>query len=161
MFDNIINSFKEYMIAKEERKKVESQRKQALEKYEYNIKIEKLKIEAKLLSEGKKIPENLDKLAMEQMDKSWKDEFILLILFLPIALAFIPDIQNVISAGFTILETHLPDWYMYLVVGIVIVTYGMRGILKILLSNNIKTPNINVIKSESTENKEDKKNDAG
>jgi len=141
MFEKLITSYKEFKIAKEERKRLEVQRKMDLEKQQYTLKMERMKLEARLLKEGKVLPpENLDKLSMEQMEKSWKDEFIMFILFSPLILAFIPGIQSVVSEGFKILKNDLPEWYMYFLAGIMVVTYGLRGLVRLALSKQAKIP---------------------
>ena len=66
------------------------------------------------------------------MDKSWKDELILLIWLTPVVMSFIPVWQPYVVEGFASLAL-VPDWYMYILVGLVTVIYGMRGMLKMVL----------------------------
>ena len=40
--------------------------------------------------------------------------------------------QEYVTAGFASLAL-VPDWYMYILVGMITVIYGMRGLLKMLL----------------------------
>ena len=75
---------------------------------------------------------DLDKIAMQNMEKTWKDELILLIWLTPVVMSFIPEWQPYVTAGFASLAL-VPDWYMYILVGLVTVIYGMRGMLKMLL----------------------------
>ena len=47
-------------------------------------------------------------------------------------MSFVPEWQSFVSAGFASLAL-VPDWYMYILVGMVTVIYGMRGLLKMTL----------------------------
>lgn len=75
---------------------------------------------------------DLDKIATQNMEKSWKDELILLIWLVPVVLSFIPEYQHIVAAGFAALEL-VPDWYMGILVGMIVVIYGMRGLLKMVV----------------------------
>ena len=75
---------------------------------------------------------DLDRLATENMEKSWKDELILLIWLTPVAMCFIPEYHVYVTNGFASLAL-IPDWYMGILVGMVVVIYGMRGLLKMVL----------------------------
>lgn len=87
---------------------------------------------AKRLEREAEMDYDLDKIAMEAMDKSWKDDVILIIFLIPLVLSFIPDTQEYVKAGFDNLAA-TPDWYMYILVGMITVIYGMRGLLKMFL----------------------------
>lgn len=76
---------------------------------------------------------DLDKKAMENMEKSWKDELILIIWLIPIILCFIPEYADYVDKGFKVLAT-TPDWYQWILIGMVVVIYGMRGLFKTLLT---------------------------
>ena len=47
-------------------------------------------------------------------------------------MSFIPEYQYIVAAGFSSLAL-VPDWYMYILIGMVTVIYGMRGMLKMAL----------------------------
>ena len=134
MFEKIINMFKEMYIAKQQKKSLEIQRKVEIENKQHELKLNRDELEAEYASKGKPLPDNLDRLSMEQMEGSYKDEIIMTIVFTPIVMVFIPFLQNHVKQGFDILSTSVPEWYIWLVVGIVVVTYGLRGVLKLLLS---------------------------
>ena len=51
---------------------------------------------------------------------------------IPLVMSFIPTYQEYVTAGFASLAL-VPDWYMYILVGMITVIYGMRGMLKMLL----------------------------
>lgn len=75
---------------------------------------------------------DLDKLATQNMEKSWKDELILIIFLVPVVMCFIPEYHVYVTNGFASLAL-VPDWYMGILVGMVVVIYGMRGLLKMVI----------------------------
>lgn len=87
---------------------------------------------AKRLEREAEMDYDLDKIAMENMNKTWKDELILVIFMIPLVMSFLPSYQEYVTAGFASLAI-VPDWYMYILVGMITVIYGMRGLLKMLL----------------------------
>lgn len=55
----------------------------------------------------------------------WKDEWVLLLLSIPLIGVFIPQLAPYMLTGFETLET-TPDWYRWLVVLIFTAVYGIR-----------------------------------
>ena len=78
---------------------------------------------------------DLDKIAMQNMEKSLKDEYLLALFSVPMILAFIPSMQDVALRGFEVIAK-MPEWYQYTFIGMIVVIYGMRGLLKMILSKN-------------------------
>ena len=135
----MIDSFKEYMVARENRKALEITRNDELDKKRHEITLKELDLEMKFVEQGKMKPEdNLDFAAMKQMESSYKDEIIMFILFTPIGLVFVPTIQPYIEAGFKILNSTVPEWYVYLVSGIVVTIYGLRSLVRLVFSGKSK-----------------------
>ena len=64
--------------------------------------------------------------AVDQMQGSWKDEFVLLALMVPAICAFLPFMQPHIERGFQILET-LPEYYTHLLYLACSVSLGVRA----------------------------------
>lgn len=63
---------------------------------------------------------------LEQIRSSgWKDEYVLVILSIPLIGCFIPFTASYILAGFDILK-QTPDWYQWLIVIIFAAVYGIR-----------------------------------
>ena len=58
------------------------------------------------------------------LQNSWKDEFVLLVLSIPVIMCFIPGYDVYVTAGFTALET-TPTWFQYLVVAVYSVSAGV------------------------------------
>ena len=121
----IVSGVSDYFKGKQEIKKVEIEADKMLIMAEAQAKADRLKREAEM-------DYDLDKIAMQNMDKSWKDELILLIWLTPVVMSFIPDLQSYVATGFASLAL-VPDWYMYILVGMIVVVYGMRGMLKMTL----------------------------
>lgn len=121
----IITGFSDYFKGKQEIKKVELEANKMLVMAEAQAKADRLKRESEQ-------DYDLDKIAMQNMEKTWKDEAILIIFLIPLILSFIPSYQGYVTAGFESLAL-VPDWYMYILVGMITVIYGMRGMLKMLL----------------------------
>ena len=68
----------------------------------------------------------LDRIAMNNMEKSWKDELILVVFLVPAVLSFIPGYAEQVKAGFEALA-QTPDWYQWTLMGMIVVIYGLRG----------------------------------
>tara|TARA_B110000971_G_scaffold207083_1_gene230953 strand:+ start:211 stop:642 length:432 start_codon:yes stop_codon:yes gene_type:complete len=83
----------------------------------------------KMAESGQTQNYDLDRLAMEQMGTSWKDEFILIIFLAPMIMAFVPSMNSYALAGFNVIA-QMPQWYQYIVIGMVVVIYGLRGLLE-------------------------------
>lgn len=63
---------------------------------------------------------------LEQIKNSgWKDEFVLLLLSIPLAMSFIPQMQPYVVEGFAALST-TPDWYQWLILSVFAAIYGIR-----------------------------------
>ncbi|MDE0931027.1 MAG: hypothetical protein OSA77_10085 [Halioglobus sp.] len=89
----------------------------------------------KLADSGQTQEYNLDLVAMQQMDKSLLDEVMIALLLVPIAASFL-GYQEEVKAAFVSFAA-MPDWYQYLVLGVYIVKFGMRGLLTKLMSGKL------------------------
>lgn len=58
-------------------------------------------------------------------NSGWKDEFVLLVLSIPLVLVFVPVTAPSVLRGFEVLES-TPEWYRWLAVMIYAATYGIR-----------------------------------
>lgn len=58
-------------------------------------------------------------------NSGWKDEFVLLVLSLPLVSVFVPTLAPWVLTGFEVLAT-TPEWYRWLVVMIYAATFGIR-----------------------------------
>lgn len=72
---------------------------------------------------------NWDIEAMRQSQFSWKDEILMVILFLPFVAAFIPNVQGYVKTGFDIVA-ELPLWYQLSLVGVIAASFGLRWLFQ-------------------------------
>lgn len=79
---------------------------------------------------------DLDRIAMEQMSSSWKDEILMIIFLVPMVMAFVPGMESYALAGFGVISK-MPEWYQYVIIGMVVVVYGMRGMVKVMIDKRI------------------------
>lgn len=104
-----------------------------------DVKVSNAKAANVLADKGQTQDYNLDYIAMQQMEKSYLDEIMIAILLVPIAASFMGYHEEVKAAFDSFKE--MPDWYQYLLIGVYIVKFGLRGILTKILSGkfgNIK-----------------------
>ena len=92
-------------------------------KAEGKIEIKKAKIKSEV--RRLELRGEMDLSAMKGMQFSWKDEYILVLMSIPLILAFIPPMTPHVKDGFGIIN-ELPEWYRWSWMGIVTATYGLR-----------------------------------
>jgi len=82
---------------------------------------------AKIASKIKRFDQlgEMDVAAMKGMQFSWKDEYILVLMSIPLIMAFIPGLEEHVKKSFAIIN-NLPEWYRWSWMGIVTATYGLR-----------------------------------
>lgn len=80
---------------------------------------------AKLISEGLAADASWELESLKAHAGGWKDEFVLLVLSLPLVGCFIPSMQPAVLAGFEILDK-TPSYFRLLVVSIFGAIYGIR-----------------------------------
>lgn len=61
----------------------------------------------------------------KQASSSWKDEYVLLVLSIPLIMAFIPGLAIYVTAGFAAFAS-TPMWYQVMVQTVFYATYGIR-----------------------------------
>jgi hypothetical protein len=102
-----------------ERQRLKSELK--LKKLEGKVRVE----EAKAQMEVRKLEaDNAWELA-HIANSGWKDEWVLILLSIPLILVFIPSMAPYIQTGFEILDT-TPQWYRYLIIMVFAAVYGIR-----------------------------------
>ena len=105
-------------------------------KADAEIKLAKAVAATKMAEQGQHQDYDLDRLAMENMNKSWKDELILVVFLAPMIMAFIPSLADDALRGFEVISK-MPEWYIYIIIGMVVVIYGLRGLLTKFLEKRI------------------------
>ena len=89
----------------------------------------------KLAETGQTQEYNLDMVAMKQMEKSFTDDLMIALLLAPVVMAFIGYAAEV-KAGFEAFES-MPDWFQWLVIGVYVVKFGLRGLLSKILDGRL------------------------
>ncbi|MBN8124102.1 hypothetical protein [Vibrio vulnificus] len=84
----------------------------------------------KRLQSGDENAANLDMVSIKE--RGLKDEFIMLVVFIPLILSFFPDYAVTVQAGFEALQ-NVPEYYWYVVAAVVIDTFGFRSMVRYLL----------------------------
>ena len=65
---------------------------------------------------------------------SWKDEWLTILFSLPLILAFVPGMEELVRNGFQQLE-QMPEWYQYSLGVIVAASFGTRAATKFFGKN--------------------------
>lgn len=101
--------------------KSELKHQRELEKIRGKIEYEKAKTQRASESEGRDHEWELESIR----NSGWKDEWVLVLLSIPLVLVFIPYTQETVLQGFnTLAET--PDWYRWMTISIFCAIYGIR-----------------------------------
>lgn len=92
-----------------------------LAKIEGKIAYERAKTARAEASEGRDHEWELESIR----NSGWKDEWVLILLSIPMILVFIPQAQPYVLNGFAVLDT-TPEWYRWLTLMIFAAIYGIR-----------------------------------
>lgn len=92
-----------------------------LAKLEGKIAYEEAKIRRAENSEGRDHEWELESIR----NSGWKDEWVLILLSVPLVLVFIPATQSTVMVGFETLQ-QTPEWYRWLTMSIFAAIYGIR-----------------------------------
>lgn len=92
---------------------------------DHEMRLKKSDIAFELAKQGQQVEADWDTNAQNAMATSWKDEFILMMFSMPLVMSFVPSMSPYVAQGFAVLEK-TPDWYMWLVIGIVSSVYSLR-----------------------------------
>ncbi|MGF1841556.1 hypothetical protein [Vibrio atlanticus] len=82
------------------------------------------------LQNGEEQVSSLDDISVRY--RGFKDEFILLVVFVPLILSFIPNYAPYVEQGFDALQ-NIPNPYWFVVGAVVVDTLGMRAMVRYLL----------------------------
>jgi hypothetical protein len=102
-----------------------------VEKTKARVKADVAKAEAEAVVMQKKATGEIDwDLEMARSSaSSWKDEWLVILFSIPLILAFIPGMEDVVANGFQQLE-QMPQWYQYSLGVIVAASFGVRSATK-------------------------------
>ena len=101
-------------------------------KFESRARIEEAKAQAAITmaQKAQDHEHEWERIMASMTEKSWKDEYILLLFSVPLWMSFIPPLAPFVSAGFAELEV-APDWYLQVVLAGAAVAYGLRNLTKL------------------------------
>jgi hypothetical protein len=98
-------------------------------KAETGAKVAKAKAEA-VIMENKATGEiDWDLEMAKGSQSSWKDEWLTILFSVPLILAFVPGMEEVVANGFAQLQ-QMPEWYQYSLGVIVAASFGVRSATK-------------------------------
>jgi hypothetical protein len=107
--------------------------KRKIVKAEGKVKVEIAKVEGEVKRLNDMLAGDIeyDKIAADGMKYSWKDEFLTVLLAIPVIMCFIPyqPLQDQVAVGFSILST-TPEWYQYCFIGIIVASFGLKTWMK-------------------------------
>lgn len=128
ILEPIANLVKEPIVEWQKRKTIEVENESKERDRQHELNLKKVDIAFELAKQGQQIEADWDTNAQQDMKTSWKDEFYVVLFSIPLVMAFIPDMQDIVLKGFETLNK-TPDWYMLLVTGIVASVFGLRWLI--------------------------------
>jgi len=90
------------------------------------LKLTEAKAKAQILLSEKTSVADWERIMAEGAKSSWKDEWFVIVLSIPLILAFIPGAEGWVDRGFEQLNK-APDWYFYSLGIAIIASFGVRG----------------------------------
>ena len=67
----------------------------------------------------------MDTNAANDMKHSWKDEYLVILMSIPVIMCFIPGLDTQALKGFEVLK-QTPEWYRWAFLGIIAASFGLR-----------------------------------
>lgn len=128
ILEPIVNLVKEPIVEWQKRKTIEVENESKERDRQHELNLKKIDIAFELAKQGQQIEADWDTNAQQDMKTSWKDEFYVILFSIPLVMAFIPGMQDIVLKGFETLNK-TPDWYMLLVTGIVASVFGLRWLI--------------------------------
>ena len=93
---------------------------------EAKLKLTEAEAKAKILLSEKTSVADWERIMAESTKNSLKDEFVTVVVLIPVILCFIPGLESVVKNGFDRLA-ELPEWYTWLVFAVCSAAIGIRG----------------------------------
>lgn len=132
----VLNVVGEPIKGWQERKTLKLQQRYEIDRLDHEAGVARANARLEMAKQGQSQDYDLDRIATRNMQNSWKDELILIVFLTPVVMAFIPGMDEVVKSGFSAIEA-MPEWYIGIVIGMVVVIYGMRGLLKAYLQRGL------------------------
>ncbi|MNL57608.1 hypothetical protein D3C87_1811830 [compost metagenome] len=80
---------------------------------------------------------NWDTVQAEASKASWKDEWLTILVSIPMIMAFIPGMKDEVMNGFSVLAS-CPEWYQYLIGVVFAASFGIKKVTDIFASQGTK-----------------------
>ena len=93
---------------------------------EAKLKLTEAEAKAKILLSEKTSVADWERIMAENSGSSWKDEFFVIVLSIPLILAFVPGAEGIVDRGFEQLHK-APDWYFYSLGIAISASFGVKG----------------------------------
>ena len=90
------------------------------------LKLTEAKAKAQILLSEKTSVADWERIMAEGSKSSWKDEWFVIVLSIPLVLAFIPGAEGWVDRGFEQLSK-APNWYFYSLGIAISASFGVRG----------------------------------
>lgn len=94
---------------------------------EAKLKLTEAEAKAKILLSEKTSVADWERIMAEGAKSSWKDEWFVIVLSIPLVLAFVPGAEGWVDRGFEQLNK-APDWYFYSLGIAISASFGVRGV---------------------------------
>ena len=137
LISSAVTGISDWSKGRQELKKVKLEADKVVIQAEAEAKLAVSKAKVRMAENAQTQDYNLDKIAMENMEKSYKDEYLLGMFSIPMILAFVDP--ELVEKGFNAIAG-VPSWYQYTFIGMVVVIYGLRGLASKLLDRGFKMP---------------------
>ena len=86
--------------------------------------------EQKRLTKAQDDDAKWEQIMAENQDESWKDEYLTIILTIPLVMAFIPSLAPYVEQGFAVLE-RVPEWYKIAIGSMIASVFAIRKVEQI------------------------------
>ncbi len=93
---------------------------------EARLKLTEAEAKAKILLSKETSVADWERIMAENSGSSWKDEFFVIVLSIPLILAFVPGAEGIVDRGFEQLHK-APDWYFYSLGIAISASFGVKG----------------------------------
>ena len=90
------------------------------------LKLTEAEAKAKILLSKETSTADWERIMAQSTQNSLKDEFITVVVMIPVILCFVPGLDEVVKNGFDRLS-ELPEWYTWLVFTVCSAAIGIRG----------------------------------
>jgi len=99
--------------------------KKAKQEKQQEIDLRKIEKQGELDIANQQATTDYDIQALKQSERSWKDEYLTILLSLPVIGSFIPGVQDSVVLGWDYLAK-APAWFQVAFIGVIAATFGLR-----------------------------------